>query len=79
MVDEEIGVCTADMTGLQIILIKIEMFAKAKINLHFAAGKLSFLRSKIIILAQRDYHSAEGGLSLNKINRAAARLILFSV
>ena len=40
------------MTGLQIILIIIEIFAEAKINLHFAAGKLSFSRSETIILPQ---------------------------
>ena len=63
VVDEEIGIYTADMTGLQIILIKIEIFASAKINLHFAAGKLSLERSKIIILAKQDYHSREARLS----------------
>ena len=51
MVDEEIEVCTADMTGLQIILIIIEIFAEAKINLHFAEGKLSF--------READYHSPQ--------------------
>jgi hypothetical protein len=72
LTDEGIAVCTADMTDLHIILIKIEIFASAKIHLNFAAGKLSLERSEIITPPQ-------GGLSLNKINRAAARLILFSV
>ena len=65
VVDEEIEVCTADMTDLQIILIKIEIFASAKIYLNFAAGKLSLERSEIITPPQggsslerkRDYNS----------------------
>ncbi len=46
LTDEETEVCTADMTGLQIILIIIEIFAKAKIYLFL------FCRRQIIILAK---------------------------
>ena len=53
-------------------IIEIGKFSpKAKIHLHFAAGKLSFALCAIIILAKqdyhsrqrRDYHSAAGGSS----------------
>jgi hypothetical protein len=42
----------------------IWIFAKAKIFLHFAEGKLSLRQRRIITLPKADYHSAQPTESL---------------